>query len=183
MVSLTSKSSSQIKFPGNPSISRLEGAQTVTVETGVAVFALTGTHAHDWTRDTLVFPVGAPCTVTEFAGGIAAASPTSYWTPMNNLQVVGGGTEPGGDDSAGLPTTIYLPGSVVPPPIGVAIDSATVSYSAQEGQPIITMALAVFGNNCALLRASYTAFVVNTRGGVIVAGGIGGGVAEAKAKE
>lgn len=193
MVTLTSKTSAQIKFPGTPSTGvgvELHGSQTVTVETGVAVFALTGTNPHDWTRDTLTFPVGAPCTAADYVSGIAAASPTSFWTPMKNIDSSGGGDEPvnlsvsgstsSGDSVGGSASgSIFVPGSLIPPPIGVAIDSATVSYSAQAGQPVITMALAVFGNNCAMLRASYSAFIVTTSGGIVVGGG-GGTLGAAK---
>jgi hypothetical protein len=89
MVTLISRESHQVKFPGGtikgrsplqPSI-----ALTVTVETGVAVFALLGTNPHDWTRDTLAVPVGAAGPAADFISGIASAAPTSFWTPMNNL--------------------------------------------------------------------------------------------------
>jgi hypothetical protein len=183
MVTLTSKSSAQIKFPGTPSTGvevELHGSQTVTVETGVAVFALTGTNPHDWTRDTLTFPVGAPCPAGDYVSGIAAASPTSFWTPMGNIQGTSGGAVETGVDGNGNPVITNLPGSLIPPPIGVAIDSATVSYSVGDGQPIITMALAVFGNNCAMLRASYSAFIVTTSGGIIVGGGGVGTLGAAK---
>ncbi len=83
MITLTSKESQQIEFPGGAPSLPVLGALTVTVETGVAVFAFVGTHAHDWTRDTLSFPVGGPCTAGEFVSGIASAAPASFWTPYS----------------------------------------------------------------------------------------------------
>jgi hypothetical protein len=64
-----------------------------TVETGVAVFSLLGTNPHDWTRDTLAFPVGTAGPRAEYVIGVASAAPTSFWTPMNNVQTVEGGSE------------------------------------------------------------------------------------------
>jgi hypothetical protein len=87
MVTLISKESHQIKFPGGT----IRGPSshpfpvTVTVETGVAVFKLVGTNPHDWTRDTLVFPVGAAGPASDFISRIASAAPASFWTPMNNV--------------------------------------------------------------------------------------------------
>jgi hypothetical protein len=176
MITLISKESHQIKFPGgsiqwHPLPHPLP--VTVTVETGVAVFALLGTNPHDWTRDTLVFPVGASGPASDFISGIASAAPTSFWTPMNNLVT---GTETisvtvSGNDSAGRFLQLSGGGTAVipvPPPVGFAIDSAKVAYSTQAGQPVLTLALAVFGNCAAMLRASYTVFVTNSSGGVVV---------------
>jgi hypothetical protein len=64
MVTLVSRESHQIKFPGGaverrPPLAPISST-TVTVETGVVVFTLPGTNPHDWTRDTLAFPVGNP---------------------------------------------------------------------------------------------------------------------------
>jgi hypothetical protein len=177
MVTLTAKESSKISFPGGTRGGiAIQPVLTVTVETGVAVFNLVGTHEHDWTRDTLSFPVGAPCAAAEFVSGIAAASPCSFWTPMNNLTSSGGGTSEipvnvsgttsGGDSVSSFGSiSVSFPGSVIPPPIGFAVDSASVSYSAQAGQPVIELALAVFGNNIALVRVSYTAYIVSSKGG------------------
>ena len=181
-VTLTSKESHQISFPGGtqhtlpvePPINL-----TVMVETGVVVFTLLGTNPHDWTRDTLSFPVGTTGPAAGFASGIAAAAPTSFWTPMNNAQTEGGGNEQvpvflsgstsGGDSvSVGGSIEVGLPGSIVPPPVGFAIDSAEIAYSAQAGQPVLTLALAVFGNCAAMLRASYTAHLITRSGGIVV---------------
>lgn len=188
MITLISKESHQIKFPGGSSPA--EGpplhhtaALTVTIETGVAVFSLLGTNPHDWTRDTLNIPVGAAGPRAEYVSGIASAAPTSFWTPMNNLQATGGGSENisvnvTGSDSSGDFVSASGGGSVdfpsfpVPPPIGFAIDSAEVAYSDQSGQPLLTLALAAFGNCAALLRASYTVHIVSSSDpGIVVSSG------------
>jgi hypothetical protein len=186
MITLISKQSQQIQFPGNPSPRpNILPAHTVTVETGVAVFTLLGTNPHDWTRDTLSFPVGAPCPPAEFASGIASASPASFWTPLDNevhgptifdapVQVAGV-TDDGHRVSASGAAHIIIPFEAVPPPFGCAVDSASVAYSSQAGQPVIQLALAVFGNCTALLRVSYTAYIVNNHGGIVIGPG-GGGV-------
>jgi hypothetical protein len=151
MVALISKETHQIKFPGGSVLAdrpplQHEVSTTVTVETGVAVFTLLGTNPHDWTRDTLVFPVGAAGPSTESVSGIASAAPTSFWTPMNNLETTGGGTENftvnvSGSDSSGGPVSasgggvVNIPSIPIPPPIGFAIDSAEVTFSEQAGQP------------------------------------------------
>lgn len=169
MITLTSKQSDQIKFPGSQATaSPLLPTLTVTVETGVAIFTLVGTNPHDWTRDTLSFPIGAPCTAAEFASGIACASPASFWGPTHiELVAPGGpifGTGPGGQQ-------VQIPPELVPQPYGCAVDSALVSYSVQAGQPVLQLALAVFGTSTALLRAAYTAYIVNTHGGIASSGG------------
>jgi hypothetical protein len=183
MITLTSKQSHQIKFPGSKeTVSHILPVLTVTVETGVAVFTLIGTNPHDWTRDTLSFPVGAPCAAAEFASGIASACPVSFWTPLNKEDntgeisftapvTVNGSTDDGHSVTAFGDVHISIPGSAVPPPLGLAVDSALVSYSAQAGQPILQMALAVFGTCTAFLRVSYTAYIVNSHGGIVVTGG------------
>jgi hypothetical protein len=180
-VTLTSKESHQVSFPGGTqhTLPVLPPVNlTVTVETGVVVFTLLGTNPHDWTRDTLSFPVGLTAAGAEFVSGVAAASPTSFWTPMNNVPVVDPGDETvfvSGSDSnndqfsgSGL---VQLPAFPVPPPVGFAIDSAEISHG-QTGRPTLTLALAVFGNCAAMLRASYTAYIVTRPGnGVVVGGG------------
>jgi hypothetical protein len=177
-VSIISKQSQQIVFPGGtvPSSSPVEPpvTTTVTVETGVVVFAFLGTNPHDWTRDTLSFPVGPAIPPADFVSGIAAAAPTSFFTPMKNVQVQGGGQESvvlSGSDSANNSVTVTgaidVPGTLVPPQVGFAIDSAQVAHSAQVGTATLTLALAVFGNNAEMQRASYTAYIVSKSGGVI----------------
>ena len=182
-VTLISKESQQISFPGGTQRT-LPFQQTVdltvTIETGVVVFTFLGTNPHDWTRDTLTFPVG---TLGQgFETGIAAAAPTSFWTPMNNVQSSQGGTEQvpvflGGSDSSGDSVEVSgeiavgLPGSFIPPPVGFAIDSAEVGFPAFAEQPELTLALAVFGNCAAMLRASYTAYIVTRPAGIVVGPG------------
>ena len=179
MITLSSKTSSQIKFPGGGKITPVHGPLTITIETGVAIFALTGTNPHDWTRDTLSFPVGSPCPPGDFLSGMAVGSPASFWTPMNNVASTGDSSysapvSVSGTDGSGNGISlsgwaqITIPGSPIPPPIGVAVDSATVFYSPQAGQPVIQLALAVFGNCIAMLRANYTAYIVTTTGGIVV---------------
>ena len=183
-VTLISKESQQISFPGGtrrirPVLPTVD--LTVTIETGVVVFTFLGTNPHDWTRDTLTFPVGVAGPIEDFDNGIAAAAPTSFWTPMNNVQTAQGGTELvpiflGGSSSSGDSVEVSgeidigLPGSLIPPPVGFAIDSAEVAYSDLDGQPVLTLALAVFGNCAAMLRASYTAYLVTRSGGLVVVG-------------
>ncbi len=186
MVTLISRESHQITFPGGATAGRPPlhppTTLTVTVETGVAVFTLLGTNPHDWTRDTLAFPVGATGPAADFVSGIASAAPTSFWTPMNNVATAGGGSQTFpvtvfGNDNNNSPlslsgqVTVGFPGFQVPPPVGFAIDSAAIAYSQQAGQPVLTLALAVFGNCAAMLRASYTAYIINRSGGVVVSPG------------
>jgi hypothetical protein len=172
MVTLVSKSSSQISFPGSSiSVSAIHPTLTVTVESGVAVFTLFGTNAHDWTRDTLSFPVGVPCSAVNYRSGIASASPTSFWTPLSAETVSTESVEVdvGGYDSAGDSFSASGGGNVtVPnvPALGCAVDSASVEYSISAGQPILLLALAVFGTCTAMLRVSYTAHVVTGSTGV-----------------
>lgn len=173
MITLTSKQSQQIEFPGgsNPIIA-FGGTRTVTVETGVAVFSFVGTHAHDWTRDSLSFPVGAPCAQTQFVSGIAASNPASFWTPYSLAPAgssVGEDVEPVAVQP--VPNEPVAVGLVFIPPLGFAVDSATVSYSVSAGQPVLELALAVFGTSTALMRVSYTAFIVTVINEVIISGG------------
>jgi len=176
MVTVTSKSSKQIQFPGGlRHVGPIEETLTVTVETGVVIFQLSGTIAHDWTRDTVTFPVGI--NTSGFVNGIASASATSFWTPLKNVSGTDGGSETvfvqgstGNGDSVSASGQVSFPGSFTPPPIGVAIDSSTIAHSG-TGQPQLTLALAVFGNNTDMLRAEYTAFIVTAQNSIIVAGG------------
>ena len=153
----------------------LEETLTVTVETGVVIFQLSGTIAHDWTRDTVTFPVGQ--NTAGFVSGIASASATSFWTPLKHVSGSNGGSETvfvQGSTSSGDSITasgqVSFPGSLIPPPIGVAIDSPTITHSG-TGQPQLTLALAVFGNNTDMLRAEYTAFIVTAQRNDVVSGG------------
>ena len=176
MVALISKSSSLIHFPGGTTASLLKGEQktlTIYIETGVAVFDLEGTNPHDWTRDTLTFPVGPTFPAgSSFVNGMALGNPASFWTPLKNVQTTGGGgetisvTDSSGDTGLG---EVELPGSLVPPPIGYAVDSATVTVTPGDSQAQITLALAVFGNNAAMQRCSYTAYIITGEGGIVVA--------------
>ncbi len=176
MVTVTSKSSKQIQFPGGSRhVGPLEETLTVTVETGVVIFLLSGTIAHDWTRDTVTFPVGQ--NTSGFVSGIASASTTSFWTPLKNVSGIDGGSETvfvqgstGSGDSVSASGQVSFPGSFAPPPIGVAIDSSTITHSG-TGQPQLTLALAVFGNNTDMLRAEYTAFIVTAQSNVVVSTG------------
>ncbi|HWB51808.1 MAG TPA: hypothetical protein VG651_22060 [Stellaceae bacterium] len=182
-VTLTSKESHQISFPGgtlHPHPPVLPPANlTVTVETGVVVFTLLGTNPHDWTRDTLSFPVGPAAPEAEFVNGVAAAAPTSFWTPMNNVATAGGGNETvfvsgfdSNNDQFSGSGVVQLPPVLVPPPVGFAIDSAEISHG-QTGRPALTLALAVFGNCAAMLRASYTAYIITRPGIGVVVGNSG----------
>lgn len=179
MVALVSKVSSQITFPGSSELSPILGSPTVTAESGVAVFNFVGTNPHDWTRDTLSFPIGRPCTEAEFSSGIATASPTSFWTPLSaaNYRDQQISVDVSGQDSTGgfinLGGIISVTGIPILPPLGVAVDNATVSYSNAAGQPVLTLALAVFGVNTEMQRLSYMAHIVAMAGGI---GGGGGGV-------
>ncbi len=172
MITLTSRESAQITIQGPTTASPIVGTETVIIETGVAVFTLTGTIAHDWTRDSLSFPVAVPCTAGEFGGGIAVASPASFWTPY---ALAPQGSTAGPDVEPvivqPIPNTQLGGALVFIPPLGFAVDAASVAYSSAAGQPILTLALAVFGTSTALLRVSYTAYVINRRGTVVVGGG------------
>ena len=64
--------------------------------------------------------------------------------------------------------TIDFPRLAIPPPIGYAVDCATVTATPGSSQAQITLALAVFGNNAAMQRCSYTAYIVTGEGGIIV---------------
>lgn len=68
----------------------LDETLTITVETGVVIFLLSGAVAHDWTRDTVTFPAGQ--NTSGFVRGIASASTTSFWTPLKNVSTDGGGS-------------------------------------------------------------------------------------------
>lgn len=174
MVTLTSKNSSQIQFPGGMSAGPIPLRKTLTIhiETGVAVFDLEGTNPHDWTRDTLTFPVGPTFSAgSSFVSGMALGNPASFWTPLKNVQSAGGGSEsfPVTDSNGNSSSiTIDFPDSLIPPPIGYAVDSATVTAHPGNSQAQITLALAVFGNNAAMQRCSYTAYIVTGAGGIIV---------------
>jgi hypothetical protein len=174
VITLTSKESQQIEFPGGAPSLPVLGALTVTVETGVAVFAFVGTHAHDWTRDTLSFPVGGPCTAGEFVSGIASAAPASFWTPYS-LTPAGSSVGPDVELVVVQPIagTSAGGGLVFIPPLGFAVDAAAVSYSAAAGSGVLQLSLAVFGTSTSLMRVSYTAFIVQRSGGVIVGGEAG----------
>lgn len=174
MITLTSKSSSLIQFPGGMSAGPIALRKTLTVyiETGVAVFDLPGTNPHDWTRDTLTFPVGPTFPAgSNFVSGMALGDPASFWTPLKNIQSAGGGVEtitvPDGNGGVSV-ESIDIPPSLVPPPIGYAVDSATVTASPGSSQAQITLALAVFGNNADMQRCSYTAYIVTGEGGIVV---------------
>jgi hypothetical protein len=176
MVTVTSKSSKQIQFPGGlRRVGPLEETLTVTVETGVVIFQLSGTNAHDWTRDTVTFPVGQ--NTSGFVSGIASASATSFWTPLKNVSGSNDGSETifvqgstGSGDSVSASGQVSFPGSLIPPPIGVAIDSSTITHSG-AAQPQLTLALAVFGDNTDMLRAEYTAFIVTAQSNIVAGGG------------
>lgn len=103
--------------------------------------------------------------------------PSSIASWIKNVSGTPGGVETvfvqgstGSGDSVSASGQVSFPGSFVPPPIGVAIDSSTVTHSG-TGQPQLTLALAVFGNNTDMLRAEYTAFIVTAQGGIVVSGG------------
>jgi hypothetical protein len=173
MVTLISKSSSLLQFPGGVTPGPIVISKTLTIyiETGVAVFNLEGTNPHDWTRDTLTFPVGPKFTApSTFVSGMAVGNPASFWTPLKNVQSTGGSSEtfPVTDGSGNTSVISFqIPGSLIPPPIGYAVDSATVQPTGIS-QAEITLALAVFGNNAAMQRCSYTAYIVSGEGGVVI---------------
>ena len=174
MVTLTSKNSSQIQFPGGQSAGPIPLRRTLTIhiETGVAVFDLEGTNPHDWTRDTLTFPVGPTLAAgSSFVSGMAVGNPASFWTPLKNVQSTGSSDQSfsvtdGNGNSQFI--SIDIPGSAIPPPIGYAVDGATVTATPGSSQAQITLALAVFGNNAAMQRCSYTAYIVTGEGGIVV---------------
>jgi hypothetical protein len=174
MVTLISKSSSLIQFPGGMSSGPVTLRKTLTIhiETGVAVFDLEGTNPHDWTRDTLTFPVGPTFAAgSNFVSGMALGNPASFWTPLKNIQSTPTTTETFSiTDSSGNPSAIsvQIPGSLIPPNVGYAVDSATVTVPHGGSQAQITLALAVFGNNAAMQRCSYSAYVVTGEGGIVV---------------
>jgi hypothetical protein len=182
-IPLISKQAKQIQFHAdNTPVTPLHPALNVTIETGVAVFTFLGTNPNDWTRDTLSFPVGVPGAAAEFTSGMASAGVASFWTPLKSEPhspevtysapvSVGGSTDDGHSVTASGSVEISIPSVALPPPLGCAVDSASVSYSAQAGQPVLEVALAVFGVCTAFLRVSYTAFIVNSHGAVVVTGG------------
>ena len=132
MLTLISKNSSFINFPdGSHVVGRIPRKFTIIVETGVAVFNLVGTNPHDWTRDTLAFPVGWPIPTGSFVYGMALGHPASFWTPGSNTG-----------------------------PIGYAVDSAAVTFTPGSSQAELTLQLAVFGNNAAMQRCGYTAYIL-----------------------
>jgi hypothetical protein len=174
MVTLTSKSSSQIQFPGGTSAGPvvIRKTLTITIETGVAVFDLEGTSPHDWTRDTLTFPVGPTFAGgSSFVSGMALGNPASFYTPLKNVESTPSSSEdfPVTDGNGNTSEISFeIPGSFIPPQIGYAVDSATVTVPSGGSQAQITLALAVFGNNAAMQRCSYTAYVVTGEGGIVV---------------
>ncbi len=179
MVTLISKSSSQIQFPGGSTSGGpivLQRTLTIHIETGVAIFDLEGTNPHDWTRDTLTFPVGPTFAAGSFVGGMALGHPASFWTPLKNVQTTGGGdetvsvTDSSGDTGWG---DVEIPGSLVPPPIGYAVDSASLTVPHGGTQAQITLALAVFGNNAAMQRCGYTAYIITGVGEIVVGPPVG----------
>lgn len=164
MVELISKASSFVQGPfGLHGTGPLGKRLTITIETGVAVFNLEGTNPHDWTRDTLTFAVGNALSGGQFLSGMGLGHPASFWTPLKNVPITGAGSETvsvtGGDGSQDW-GSVQIPGSFVPPPIGFAVDSASVALIAGASHAQITLALAVFGNNAAMQRCAYTAYVV-----------------------
>jgi hypothetical protein len=85
------RNSQQIQFPGGlRHVGPLDETLTITVETGVVIFLLSGAVAHDWTRDTVTFPAGQ--NTSGFVRGITSASTTSFWTPLKNVSTDGGGS-------------------------------------------------------------------------------------------
>ena len=79
------------------------------------------------------------------------------WTPLKNIQSTPGSNETfsitdGNGNTSGI--NVEIPGSLIPPPIGYAVDSATVTAHAGGFQAQITLALAAFGNNAAMQRRS-----------------------------
>jgi hypothetical protein len=181
MVSLTSKQSSLIAFKATPiETITIDPPLTMVIETGVAVINFGGTNPNDWTRDTLAFPVGEPCAANLYLSGIAAASPCSFYMPLAKDTSTGNyqaSVSVSGADSSG--NVLFLSGTAdvvetVSPPIGCAVDSAIVTYSAAQGQPLLTLAVAVFGQASFLVRISYTAYVAMAEHRTIVVGGAGG---------
>jgi hypothetical protein len=160
VVTLTSKSSSLVQFPGGTSLGPVVIRKTLTIaiETGVAVFDLEGTNPHDWTRDTLTFPIGPTFAAgSSFVSGMAVGNPASFWTPLKNIQSTPSSSEafPVTDGNGNVSEISFeIPGSLIPPPIGYAVDSATVTAPPGSSQAQITLALAVFGNNAAMQRCS-----------------------------
>lgn len=169
MVPLQSKQSKQISFAIPHGTFGLVIQKSIIVESGVAIISFAGQNPQDWTWDTLSFPVGEPCSETSFLSGIAAASPASFWSPMGTAD----GTASAvilpvgfaGQDSRGNYLSVngeakIVGPSCVAPPIGCAVDSATVSYSLELSQPVATLGLAIFGTSITLLRVSYTVHIV-----------------------
>ena len=157
MISLISKVSSKIEFPvTSNSIGAVHPKQSaVIIESGVAVISFAGLNAFDWTRDVLSIPVGRAIPPANFFSGIASGSPTSFWsvTPI----VV---------DPRNAKNEFAVR-------MGCAVDSATVDYSSEAGQPVATFSLAVFGDFTSLLRVSYTVHIVLGEPGIVVAGNAG----------
>lgn len=191
MISLISKESSQIDFPvTSQSITSVQSNRPheLIIESGVAVISFRGQNSTDWTRDGLSFPVGKPTQQRNFLSGIASASPASFWTnpsplsltPGLSSEIVSGqvtveGSGPNGpifssgNVSLSVPVPVYgLNGNI--PDIGCAVDSATVAYSTQVGQPVANLALAVFGISTFLLRIAYTVHILLGDPGISVVG-------------
>ena len=183
MVSLIAKASSQLVLSGGNAATPLQSGDQFLVETGVAQFVFSGVHANDWTRDTLVIPIGQAGATLDLLAGIASAAPASWQAPPGYV-----GSGPPSQEMLPVSVTgevdkefvtltgslaIQLPGPPLPtPPLGVAVDAASVAWSAAAKQPIVTLALAVFGREITLLRAAYTAHLhVRTPKGIPGGGG------------
>ena len=191
MISLISKQSGLIEFPvtspGTITVVQNRPHQII-IESGVAAISFAGQNPTDWTRDVLSFPVGKPTSQAHFLSGIACGSPASFWTDSPQLKlevlqtfepvtfsvVVEGSNSAGPVISSGS-VSIEVPGLITEttgtiPDIGCAVDSATVAYSSQAGQPVVTFALAVFGVSTFLLRVAYTVHIVLGDPGIVVVG-------------
>lgn len=198
MISLISKQSGKIDFPiTSRTVSQFQSRPNeVIIESGVAVISFGGQNPTDWTRDTLSFPVGKAVPQQNFLSGIATGGPASIWTsapPINvailqNPDPITAPVEVEGSNSAGVVVStgnvsLTVPGFVTAavgniPDFGCAVDSATVAYSSQAGQPIVTFALAVFGKSTFLLRVAYTVHIVLGEPGIVVVGGGNAGNAQ-----
>ncbi len=187
MISLISKQSNQIKIVTAQRTTALAGPFDLLIETGVAAISFGGSNPHDWTRDTLSFPVGEKINAHQFVSGIASAGPASFWAnpPLLSLGVGIGDLSGSGTDSQGnsifievgqAVTGVGLEGNVVG--LGCAVDSATVAYSGPSGQPVLNLALAVFGQSTFLQRVSYWVFLYINENSTLAGGGPGttGGV-------
>jgi hypothetical protein len=75
-------------------------------------------------------------------------------------------TNTGSSVALECPISFNIPDSPTVSPFGHAVDSATVSVP--QGASQATLALAVFGNNAAMQRCSYTAYIITGEGGIVV---------------